>query len=335
MKVILRYLVLFALLLGTPAAAQTGYSGLFVFGDSLVDSGNAFIATGGTEAPPSDGYYFGRFSNGPNFADYLSQGLFGTPATPVLLGGTNVAVGGATAAPIPGATSPSFLEQIVLYNTFVGQPIPSDALVLITFGGNDVRRTINIGGPVDFTVANASFAAGLDLLYASGARNFLVTGSADIGLLPRSALQAGMVPGRLDELTMRSQEISRLIANSSRAFVNLTGAELTYFNLFSFEHAVRANPAAYGLPPTLNLTDPCQIPGAGGPQFANCASSLYFDEVHPTTIAHLVTANALFSKVSQSPGSIPEPATWLMMIAGFVLLGAKQRMRRRKAALAA
>lgn len=334
MKPIARLLALFVLLAAAPLAAQSSYSGLYVFGDSLVDSGNANIATGGVEAPAIDGYFFGRFSNGPNFADYLSLGLVGTPATPALAGGTNIGVGGATTQFFPGAASPSFPEQIALFGT-LGQPIPSDALVLVAFGGNDVRRTIFTGGTIDFTTANADFATGLGLLYASGARNFLITGSADIGLLPRSVNDAGAIPGRLGELTTRSQDISRLFRSTSGAFSTLPGAEVTYFNLFAFEHAVRANPAAFGLPASLNVTDPCQILGAGGPQIANCAGSLFFDPVHPTTIAHQTIAGAMLARLAQRPGSIPEPATWLMLIAGFAVLGARLRKARAPAPRAA
>lgn len=101
MKSIARVLAFVGVLFAAPAAAQTSYSSLYVFGDSLVDSGNAFIASDFTEAPLQDGYFFGRFSNGPNFADYLGFSLTGTPATPALLGGTNFGVGGATAAFVP------------------------------------------------------------------------------------------------------------------------------------------------------------------------------------------------------------------------------------------
>jgi len=71
--------------LGSPASA---YSELLVFGDSLVDSGNArigAIAMGLPDpAPPELGYFQGRFSNGYNFADYLSLGYWGAPATAYL-----------------------------------------------------------------------------------------------------------------------------------------------------------------------------------------------------------------------------------------------------------
>ena len=335
MRNILRFFALFAILLAAPASAATMFSQLVVFGDSLIDSGNASIATGGAEAPAADGYYFGRFSNGPNFADYVSASLFGTPATPALLGGTNFAVGGATAQFIPGAASPSFLEQIGLYTSYIGPAIPNDALVLLTFGGNDVRQTIGTAGAVDFTGATNDLLTGLNVLYGYGARNFVVTGSPDIGQLPSSIADAGMIPGRLGELTDRSEEISALFAGASSAFASSTGAGVTFFDLFSLDQAVRVNPLAYGLPSDLNTTDPCQILGAGVPQIANCAGSLYFDQIHPTTMIHQVIAGAVLAQLNGAPQAVPEPATWLLLLAGFGFVGVTLRTRRRMVPLAA
>ncbi len=334
MKAIIRLFAAIFLLGALPASAQSPYSRLFVFGDSLVDSGNAFLATGGAAAPLQDGYFLGRFSNGPNFADYLVPQLTGEILFPAFLGGTNFAVGGATAGFIPGAASPSFLEQVALFGSIGEGAIPADALVLVTFGGNDVRRTIGTGGPVSFAAANNALALGLTQLHASGARNFLITGSPDIGNLPRSIADVGAIPGRLEELRFRSQQISALFAGTSSFFGTLTGANVGYFDLFSFEAQVRANPAAFGLPANLNLTDPCQVPGQLF-LFQPCGNSLYFDAIHPTTIAHFAIASALRSQAIGSPtAAIPEPATWLVLILGFAVIGARLRSRRPRPAMA-
>src|SRR6266705_841732 len=79
---------------GLPTPAWAGpYSNVFVFGDSLSDAGNVFVATGGA-VPVSPPYFQGRFSNGPTYAADLATRL-GVQATPSLLGGTNFAFGGA------------------------------------------------------------------------------------------------------------------------------------------------------------------------------------------------------------------------------------------------
>src|SRR3954453_11818583 len=82
--------------LAAPAFAQQTYSDLYVFGDSLTDSGNALIATSNLPLiPPIPGspYFQGRFSNGYNFADVLSLRMFGHVTDPALSGGHNFAVG--------------------------------------------------------------------------------------------------------------------------------------------------------------------------------------------------------------------------------------------------
>ena len=71
-----------------------GYSGVIVFGDSLVDAGNALGLANWYDdlpftdpvdaAPTSDkGYYSGRFTNGFTFADLLSNKYLGIPTKPI------------------------------------------------------------------------------------------------------------------------------------------------------------------------------------------------------------------------------------------------------------
>ena len=70
-----------SLLAGMPAAAGP-FSSVIVFGDSLIDSGNvqALSAEVGEEdpTPAALGYFEGRFTNGPTYADLLSERLTGS-----------------------------------------------------------------------------------------------------------------------------------------------------------------------------------------------------------------------------------------------------------------
>lgn len=326
MKAFTRFLAAVALCVA-PAAAQAGaYSGLYVFGDSLVDSGNAYLATGGTVASPDDGYFAGRFSNGFNFADYLSLAITGTPATPLYAGGRNIAVGGATAALVPGERSPSFLAQVGLYGQAIGAPIDSNALVLLSFGGNDVRDTILTGGPVSFLSAITDFNDAVTALYGLGARHFAIVGAPDIGLLPVSVAAVGGVPGRLDELTARSQQISQALRQLATGIDAQPGATAAFFDLFAMEHDLLASPASFGLPSTLNTTTPCQIVGGGSPQVANCSNALYFDEIHPTTQVHKAIADTMARQLGIS--AVPESDSWVLLILGAAGTGAVLRRRR-------
>ena len=80
------------------ASAQAGpYSDLIIFGDSLSDTGNVFIVTGGALPSQSAGPYAGgRFSNGPLWVETLANGLgLPTVASPILVGGNYDAFAGA------------------------------------------------------------------------------------------------------------------------------------------------------------------------------------------------------------------------------------------------
>src|SRR5215831_17334150 len=99
---------LLAAFLCTLAAQAAPFTQFEIFGDSLSDNGNAYIATGGTSpAPPF--YTVGRFTDGPDTVPAGTTGglwhevlasLLGVPvATPFLAGGTNYAAGGAKVLP--------------------------------------------------------------------------------------------------------------------------------------------------------------------------------------------------------------------------------------------
>lgn len=98
--------VIFSFLLPEMATAAS-FSQLYVFGDSLSDTGNSFNATG---IPPSPPYYQGR-SNVPVWVDYLASEL-GLSAQQQ----TNYAFGGATSGSdnnTPGGQNLPGLQQQV------------------------------------------------------------------------------------------------------------------------------------------------------------------------------------------------------------------------------
>src|ERR1700733_6786807 len=79
-------------LTGGMASAQSQYSGIVIFGDSLSDPGNIpkFF---GLDYPPAP-YFQNQFSNGPVYAKYLDA-LFGisTPLQDYAIGGAETGVG--------------------------------------------------------------------------------------------------------------------------------------------------------------------------------------------------------------------------------------------------
>ncbi|KAK8591342.1 hypothetical protein V6N13_031389 [Hibiscus sabdariffa] len=204
----------------------------FVFGDSLVDNGNNnYLATTARADSPPYGIDTpshrptGRFSNGKNIPDFISDALGSEPTLPYLspeLRGDKLLVGANFASAgigILNDTGVQFVNIIRMFRQFqyfeeyqtrladlVGQDeaqrIVSDALVLITVGGNDFvnnyflvpfsarSRQFNIPDYVRYLISE--YRKLLLRLYDLGARRVLVTGTGPLGCVPA-------------ELAMRSQ----------------------------------------------------------------------------------------------------------------------------------
>jgi phospholipase/lecithinase/hemolysin len=199
------------------------YSGVYVFGDSLVDPGNALKLAEWYDglpltdlpegAPTSElGYFLGRFSDGYTFADLISNKAIGVVTKPIFpydyedpwLGipidpfesdpsgnNLNFAYGGAHI--IQGdEVVPDFDGQTDAFRHAVDFEADPDALYLITLGGNDIRDLAPTGSdPVPQAEAYQALNAAADRLLHElvqlmdiGAHHFAITGIADVGLIP-------------------------------------------------------------------------------------------------------------------------------------------------------
>jgi outer membrane lipase/esterase len=139
--------------------AFAGYSGLYIFGDSLSDSGNnaVVLAPNVTPVPisgnsfiPTYPYASARYTNGQTWAQTLASAL-GVNASPSLLGGTEYAFGGAQTGPVtPNALSngllipfpPSLETQAAFFLSQYGNTAPSNALYVIAGGGEDALHAL-------------------------------------------------------------------------------------------------------------------------------------------------------------------------------------------------
>ncbi|MBO9500033.1 MAG: hypothetical protein J7483_11320, partial [Novosphingobium sp.] len=160
------------------------YSSITVFGDSLVDAGNLYIANGGTRPDPALGYVQHRFTNGLDYPDLLSLDLFGVPTSPSLLGGTNFAFGGARIVDT-GDAIPDLRAQIDSFQ-LSGRGVDPNGLYIVNLGGNDVFGAEGVFGPVGaigtypdtsayLRAAADQYAAGVQRLNDLGVRNILMT----------------------------------------------------------------------------------------------------------------------------------------------------------------
>src|SRR5688572_27736256 len=190
------------------------YSGVYVFGDSLVDAGNALkLAQWYDGLPLSDlpegaptsslGYFQGRFSDGYNFADLVANKTIGMVTKPIFpyffedpwLGikiapfasdpngiNLNFAYGGAQIRQ-GNEVVPDLDGQTDAFRHAVDGDADPGALYLITMGGNDVRSLVPSGSaPASQAAAHAALDAAaakmlteLSQLIEIGAENILIT----------------------------------------------------------------------------------------------------------------------------------------------------------------
>jgi phospholipase/lecithinase/hemolysin len=262
---------------------------LVVFGDSLSDTGNAALATGGA-LPNSALYYQGRFSSGPIWVDTLAKYL-GEPAVrPSLAGGLDYAFGGATVAyqdqPPPFNAFPRVSQQVGQY--LAGHTPAANDLFVVWGGANDfIESFASPTGPISPILSADTLATSLGTLANAGARQFVVPNLPPLGETP---FIGGLgVPGlsaAADQwTTLFDSELASDVGNFKVGHPGATVASVDVAGLF--QHVTQpGNP--FGFVNTTNAVGPL-VPGgvflqavtANDPQ-----DYLFFDGVHPTSKAH-------------------------------------------------
>uniref|UniRef100_A0A5B7A3T1 Putative GDSL esterase/lipase LTL1 isoform X1 n=1 Tax=Davidia involucrata TaxID=16924 RepID=A0A5B7A3T1_DAVIN len=213
----------FVLVLGA-VAPRAEARAFFVFGDSLVDNGNNnYLATTARADSPPYGIDYpthrptGRFSNGLNIPDIISENIGSEPTLPYLspqLNGNRLLVGANFASAGVGIlndTGAQFVNIIRIgrqmeffqqyqqrVTALIGaqqtKKLVNQALVLITLGGNDFvnnyflvpysarSRQFSLPAYVHFLISE--YQKILLRLYELGARRVLVTGTGPLGCVP-------------------------------------------------------------------------------------------------------------------------------------------------------
>lgn len=297
-------LFLFAGLIVTPrpARAAESYSRLYVFGDSLSDSGNFFAATG----QPGPPYVGGRFSNGPVWAEYFAS-LLGVPATNFAFGGARTDASNQFNPPAP---VPGMRTQV---NNYLASTPAADprALYVLWGGANDYLN----GGQTNPAVPVNNLIGEVSDLAARGARNFLVVNVPDLGTLPGTSGRPVAAP--LSLLTAAHNAGLASALNGLRPRLP-GGANLFLFDVNALFREARTDPAVFGFS---NVTTAYLAGGSGDPN-----RYLFWDDVHPTTAAHQLIAARALGVVSV----VPEPGTLaLCATAGLMLAQTAVRKRRR------
>lgn len=324
------------------------YTSLVVFGDSLLDPGNAAALT-----QQADGTPFwpalGRFTNGPTAAELLAERI-GSPTVPGWPNATsasnNFAVGGALSGngnfnvlidrpaglgpQFPAVAATGIAQQIARYD-----PAGLDAqrtLFLLWGGANDLFlgfAQAQAGMSVDFTSLVAgvvrNIASDINQLVARGARNILVPSLPDLGLTPFGQAGGPSFAASASALTQAyNNGLDSLLGMADQAL------EPQGVNLYGFDTADYLRQTIAG-DLFNNVTQSC-VSGGAAALASQCAGYLFFDDVHPTAAANLLLADRFAESAHVNVSAVPEPQTWaLMLVALGAVLGVTLRQRRQRA----
>ncbi|KAI3461016.1 hypothetical protein Pfo_017679 [Paulownia fortunei] len=319
-----------------------GARAFFVFGDSLVDNGNNnyLVTTARADSPPYGIDYpthrpTGRFSNGYNIPDLISQAL-GAESTlaylnPELRGekllvGANFASAGIGILNDTGIQFASIIRiyrQLELFQEYQSrvsaltgeeeaQLLVNRALVLITLGGNDfvnnyfltpitIRRVqYNLQAYSQFLISE--YRKILLRLYELGARRVLVTGTGPLGCVP-AELATRSTNGQCAEEPQRAAAIFNPLLVQMIAGLNQElGSDIfVAANTMQMQNDFINNPQAFGF-----ITSKVACCGQGpynGVGICTALSNLcpnrdlyaFWDPFHPTERANKIIVQTIFT----------------------------------------
>ncbi len=299
-----------------------GYSGVIVFGDSLVDSGNALgLAnwynglpfTEPVDAAPvaSAGYYAGRFTNGFNFADLISNKYLGITTKPVFPFGYDDPFLGLPIAPFAsdpsgnnlnfayggaqmrrgGEKVPSIDGQTDAWRDAVDGHADPNALHLFAFGANDVHDLVpKTGAWASLSAATSALTKAADKFIHEilqtiddGVNHVLVLGVPNIGIQP---YYNGLVDeaARRAVATQYSQMLDDLIRTRIAALTLPSDVELKYVSFTGM--ADQVNDQLDDLYPASQVYP------------LNLSSVVFFDQAHPTAQLHAMAAAYLLDQLN-------------------------------------
>lgn len=265
------------------AASAQSYSRLVVFGDSLSDNGNLYLATGGS-TPASPPYGAGRFSNGPVFTERLgfNAANFMGPVT----GSINYAFGGART---DSQAQPLGMRLQLAQYQQRGGTFGANDLVSVLGGANNIFQ----GLPAAGASTNPTGAITPVALSAAADINFIVNGIAQAGAgtvlvtnLPKLSITPqfrGTPAAPLADFAVTTFNGALLTGLNATAAAR-PGTNIILMDLFKVGDVIADNPSAFGVS---NVTQPCFN---GVTVCSNPDSYFYFDGVHPTAKGHEVIA---------------------------------------------
>lgn len=301
--------------------ADKRYSDLFIFGDSLTDTGNVYTLTkflSSLEPPlvpaatPDTPYLRGRFSDGKVWVETLADRvrfpqavlpagltLAGSPfpIADLLGSGNNFAIAGARTG--EGGTfdalaiATGLKAQIEWFLTRSGQAADPEALYVVLAGGNDIRDAANITDRrqrrAAARLAAKNYRDAVARLAAAGAKNIIVGNSADVGRTPEARLVLDNAALATDATLAFNRALFPLLDELAvRADINLIKIDI--YRLFDavIRDALLRDGREFGV---TEVEKPClYFPDAEnyGGGSVSCEVSLFADNHHPTATVHRI-----------------------------------------------
>ena len=299
------------------SAEASSFTGLNIFGDSLVETGNLFNSTG---LPPSPPYEEGRFSNDKIWVDTLAENFNLNPVLSSELGttipteGTNFGFSGATTGSSNTGSNffPGLQQQIDSFKNLT-EIVPADAnaLNIIWAGANDYLQALSNPDSLTLSLAEQatdSLSGAVQSLYEVGAKNFLVVNLPDLGETPFVNQLDSLLPGTSSQLNDLTGVHNLLLEQKlNNLNVSLPGIELINLDVNSLFQDVINEPSRFGFSdtdnsclvnfqPLFNFEGVCDNPD----------EFLFWDNVHPTSAAHRLVAQLALDTLEQQE-QVPEP----------------------------
>ncbi|MBS1160286.1 MAG: EstA protein [Proteobacteria bacterium] len=298
-----RWAVLAILLLGAVARTQAGdYSNIYLFGDSLSDSG-AYRPLVGPNA---------RFTTNPGTVWGENLGArYGTSITPAYAAskkldgfserpdGNNFAVGSALVNAQPTGVGPlaplaPFIPSVhTQVSSFLARgAVDANALYALWAGGNDVFAQFVGGAGAASPAAQAAIvtaandlSAQMTRLQSAGARHFVVFNLANSYWFPYGQTKTAPEKAQIEQLNN---------AFDATLGAQMAGRNVLYFDTNKLFAAIFATPLAYGFTDTTN-------PACGAIAALLCstpaAGHLFADDKHPSTLFHKLLSDWVYGSL--------------------------------------
>jgi len=301
-KILFIIIILIFCLNAAENTLATDFSNLYVFGDSLSDSGQLFLLDEPFRAThrvnPSDpvspyaDVWSQYFSRSMGFGELL-------PSTPVSRDtlGNNYAIVANRTDQILSSITESNGSNVFSLKTRDGYLIQnpqadSHAFYVIWGGGNDVRDARD-NPAKDTQTAADNIVKGVQVLHAAGARYILVPIMVNIGDIPESAYL---------NLTAEGESASQRFNEELFEGIKTSGANVILADVNTFFKEILGNATAFGFSSEDQQVVAFDgsnmftgIPAAEGINGAHSSSPdpsqyVFFDGIHPTTNTHRMIA---------------------------------------------